>query len=105
MERRFAVATVMLTTTCLIALQITYVKGRSLWLALAFFLTFGFFDGESSSSSYSVVLAFKSASHRLILGCCVEESTARCLGTADDWLHPVITFHTGITSCLLMCSS
>ncbi|KAJ3545437.1 hypothetical protein NM688_g5626 [Phlebia brevispora] len=41
----FAVATVMLTTTLLIALQFKYVKGLPALLGIAFFLVFGFFDG------------------------------------------------------------
>ncbi|KAH8091688.1 potassium transporter [Cristinia sonorae] len=41
----FAVATVMFTTTVMIALQIKYVKGWSTLLAVAFLLVFGFFDG------------------------------------------------------------
>ncbi|TCD71664.1 hypothetical protein EIP91_005430 [Steccherinum ochraceum] len=41
----FAVSTVMLTTTVLVALQIMFVKRLPVLLALAFFLTFGFFDG------------------------------------------------------------
>ena len=42
---RFAVATVMFVTTCLIALQIRYVKGWPLLLGVAFFLFFGFLEG------------------------------------------------------------
>ena len=41
----FAVATVMITTSVLIAIQFKYVKGLPWWLGLAFFLAFGFFDG------------------------------------------------------------
>ncbi|GJE91288.1 potassium transporter [Phanerochaete sordida] len=41
----FAVATVMITTTVLVALQFKYVKGISAWYGLLFFLFFGFFDG------------------------------------------------------------
>ncbi|KAJ3576321.1 hypothetical protein NP233_g493 [Leucocoprinus birnbaumii] len=41
----FAVSTVMVTTTVLIALQTVYVKQLPVALALAFFLVFGFFDG------------------------------------------------------------
>ncbi|KAH9941952.1 potassium transporter [Amylocystis lapponica] len=41
----FAVATVMFTTTMLIALQMKFVKGLPAVLAIAFFLSFGFFDG------------------------------------------------------------
>lgn len=43
---RFAVATVMLTTTLLISLQFKYVKGLPLALGIAFFFVFGFFDGK-----------------------------------------------------------
>lgn len=49
---RFAVATVMLTTTFLIALQFKYVKGFPALLGVAFFLVFGFFDGEIFFSPY-----------------------------------------------------
>ena len=42
----FAVATVMFTTTVLIAMQIRYVKHLPLIVSILFFLCFGFFDGE-----------------------------------------------------------
>ena len=42
----FAVATVMFTTTVLIALQIRYVKHLPIILSFMFFIFFGFFDGE-----------------------------------------------------------
>ena len=42
---RFAVATVMFTTTVLVSFQIKLVKRKPLWLALAFFVPFSFFDG------------------------------------------------------------
>ncbi|KAG6853925.1 hypothetical protein C0991_012415 [Blastosporella zonata] len=41
----FAVATVMFSTSVLIATQIYYVKGLPLILGLGYFLVFGFFDG------------------------------------------------------------
>ncbi|KAH8091723.1 potassium transporter [Cristinia sonorae] len=41
----FAVATVMFATTVLISLQIKYVKGLSIFFALAFLVFFGFIDG------------------------------------------------------------
>jgi len=41
----FAVATVMFTTTVLIAMQIRYVKHLPLIVSILFFLCFGFFDG------------------------------------------------------------
>ncbi|KLO05737.1 potassium transporter [Schizopora paradoxa] len=41
----FAVATVMFTTTVLVSFQIKLVKRKPLWLALAFFIPFSFFDG------------------------------------------------------------
>jgi len=41
----FAVATVMFTTTVLIALQMRYVKHLPIIVSIAFFLVFGFFDG------------------------------------------------------------
>lgn len=36
----------MITTTCLIAVQCRYVKGLPVIAGIAFFLTFGFFDGK-----------------------------------------------------------
>lgn len=41
----FAVATVMLSTTALVAVQMRWVKRFNPFVALAFFLAFGFFDG------------------------------------------------------------
>lgn len=38
----------MITTTFLIALQFKYVKGLPALLGVAFFLFFGFFDGEKA---------------------------------------------------------
>jgi KUP system potassium uptake protein len=43
----FAVATVMFTTSVLIALQIRYVKQLPYVLAIAYFLFFGFLDGKT----------------------------------------------------------
>ncbi|KAG5650229.1 hypothetical protein H0H81_000252 [Sphagnurus paluster] len=43
----FSVATVMLTTSMLIAVHIYYVKNLSVILAIGYTLIFGFFDGES----------------------------------------------------------
>ncbi|KIM43016.1 hypothetical protein M413DRAFT_435192 [Hebeloma cylindrosporum] len=40
----FAVATVMFTTTCLIAIQIRYIKKLSVFISIGFFLIFGFLD-------------------------------------------------------------
>jgi len=42
---RFAVATVMFSTTTLIAVQMFYVKHWPVLVALAFFLFYGFIDG------------------------------------------------------------
>ena len=42
----FAVATVMFTTTVLIAMQIRYVKHLPIVLSILFFVFFGFFDGK-----------------------------------------------------------
>ncbi|KAF7795028.1 hypothetical protein EIP86_006172 [Pleurotus ostreatoroseus] len=47
----FAVATVMLTTTLLIALQFKYVKGLPAILGVTFFLVFGFFDDAFDGST------------------------------------------------------
>lgn len=44
--RRFSVATVMFSTTVLIAIQMKFVKQLPIAVALAFFLVFGFLDGE-----------------------------------------------------------
>ncbi|KAG6860099.1 hypothetical protein C0995_015732 [Termitomyces sp. Mi166 len=51
----FAVATVMISTTVLIAVQIYYVKHRSPLLALCYFLVFGFFDALFWGASYKKV--------------------------------------------------
>lgn len=45
----FAVATVMFTTTCLIAIQIRYIKKLSVFISIGFFIIFGFFDGKTVS--------------------------------------------------------
>ena len=41
----FAVATVMFSTSVLIAIQIPALKNMPVVLGIAYFLTFGFFDG------------------------------------------------------------
>jgi len=41
----FAVATVMFSTSVLIAIQIPAIKHLPIFLGVAYFLTFGFFDG------------------------------------------------------------
>ena len=41
----FAVATVMFSTSVLIAIQIPVLKGLPILLGVVYFLTFGFFDG------------------------------------------------------------
>lgn len=43
----FAVATVMFSTSVLIAIQIPALKRLPIILGVAYFLTFGFFDGMS----------------------------------------------------------
>jgi KUP system potassium uptake protein len=53
----FAVATVMFTTTVLIAMQIRYVKHLSLVVSILFFGFFGFFDGEQRVQQSPRVLA------------------------------------------------
>jgi KUP system potassium uptake protein len=50
----FAVATVMFTTTVLIALQIRYVKHLHIIVAILFFCCFGFFDGEKTSPAVTL---------------------------------------------------
>src|ERR1700753_3687329 len=47
----FAVATVMFSTSTLIAIQMVYVKHLPVIVAVAFFLIFGFFDGEACYTS------------------------------------------------------
>ena len=42
----FSVATVMFSTTTLIAIQMIYVKHMSPLIAIVFFLFFGFLDGQ-----------------------------------------------------------
>jgi KUP system potassium uptake protein len=44
---RFAVATVMIVTTSLLAIQIPYVKRLPAVLGFAFFIFFGFIDGKT----------------------------------------------------------
>lgn len=44
----FCVATVMITTSALIAIQIPAIKRLPVILGIAYFLTFGFFDGMFS---------------------------------------------------------
>lgn len=41
----FAVATVMFSTSLLLAVQMVYVKRWPILIAIGYFLTFGFFDG------------------------------------------------------------
>jgi KUP system potassium uptake protein len=53
----FAVATVMFTTSVMIAVQIKYVKQWPAIVGIIFFIIFGFFDGQSSC------LFFKRAIH------------------------------------------
>ena len=45
----FAVSTVMFTTTCLIAIQIRYIKKLSVLISIGFSLIFGFFDGKTGT--------------------------------------------------------
>jgi KUP system potassium uptake protein len=52
---RFAVATVMFSTTLLISVQMRYVKHLAFIVPIGFFLIFGFFDGESQSISESTL--------------------------------------------------
>lgn len=47
LSNRFAVATVMFSTTVLISMQMRFVKGWSCVVALGYLLVFGFFDGIS----------------------------------------------------------
>jgi KUP system potassium uptake protein len=46
----FAVATVMFTTSVLITLQIRYVKHLPFILGIAYFIFFGFLDGEATKN-------------------------------------------------------
>jgi KUP system potassium uptake protein len=53
----FAVATVMFSTSCLLAVQMRYVKGWPVLVGVGYFLIFGFFDGRT------VLLIFGFATH------------------------------------------
>ena len=66
----FAVATVMFSTTTIIAIQMVYVKHLPMIIAIAFFLIFGFFDGEAN---YTLWFFPFSLAPRPILGSIVEE--------------------------------
>jgi KUP system potassium uptake protein len=44
-DHSFAVATVMIATSSLVAIQMRYVKGLPIIVALAFFVFYGFIDG------------------------------------------------------------
>ena len=45
MDHSFCVATVMFSTSILIAVQIRYVKHLPIIIGLSYFIVFGFFDG------------------------------------------------------------
>lgn len=48
----FAVATVMFSTSILLAIQIRYVKRLPIYVALAYLLFFGFIDGTRSAAFF-----------------------------------------------------
>ena len=52
----------MFSTSTIIAIQMVYVKHLPIIIAVAFFLTFGFFDGEFQSASLSLL----PVSHRFL---------------------------------------
>ncbi len=80
----------MFTTTVLITFQIVLVKRKPLWLALAFFIPFSFFDGELPCClSMHFVISYVFLICRLVLGSGVEEDPSRCLGSVHDWSHLV----------------
>lgn len=84
-------STVMFTTTVLITIQISYVKQLPIAVALLYFVTYGFFDGED----FPPLLqgrAVTSCDGRPVLGCFVEEDTGRSLGTAYDGQYSVRSF-------------
>ena len=54
----FSVATVMFSTTGLLAIQMRYVKRWNIVVPILFFLFFGFIDGERKTSSYAHILTF-----------------------------------------------
>jgi len=73
----FAVATVMFSTTTLIAVQMIYVKHWPIVVAVAFFLFYGFIDGVFIPS-YLVVPSFLMIA-RYILGSIFKEDPIRTL--------------------------
>lgn len=66
----------MFSTTTLIAIQIVYVKHLPVIIAIGFFLTFGFFDGEVNYTSLSHRFPLIPIP-RLVLGSSAEESPTR----------------------------
>lgn len=64
----------MFSTTTIIAIQMVYVKHLPIILAIAFFLPFGFFDGEVNRTR--LFLPF-SLVPRFVLGSSVEEGPTR----------------------------
>lgn len=76
---RFAVATVMFSTTTLIAVQMVYVKHWPIIIAVAFFLFYGFIDGALHQTSSRLRFSWVP---RRVLGSIVEEGpgcTLYCL--------------------------
>jgi len=70
----FAVATVMFSTTTLIAIQMIYVKHWPAAIAAVFFLLYGFIDGVPHQTS--LCLRFSQMS-RFVLGSIIEKGP-RC---------------------------
>jgi K+ transporter len=83
----FAVATVMFSTSVLIAIQIPVIKHLPIVVGVAFFLTFGFFDGMFLFflTDENINSAFDSS----FLECCVEKSSTGCMGATTHWYHSV----------------
>jgi KUP system potassium uptake protein len=70
----FAVATVMFTTTFLIAIQMRYIKKLPVLLSIVFFTIWGFFDGETSPFVYHLIIT-NMLIFRSVLGCRSQESS------------------------------
>lgn len=88
----------MFSTTILIAIQMKFVKHLHVLVALAFFLVFGFLDGQYQSymSDDCLTLLF-----RPVLGCRAEENSPRRMGTPPYWYSLVRIIPTDGTSLAL----
>lgn len=88
---RFAVSTVMFTTSVLIMIQIPYVKQLPIAVAIVYFMAYGFIDGAGFLPLLKSGAAI-SFDDRPVLGCIVEKDTGRSLGAAYDGQYSVRSF-------------